>query len=93
MHIHIEICGVHLEIKITTGNTFVFFSLSQARERKNNQGMKFLAAFIAVCLSLSLISCETEPDEFDDGVTVEEENVSYSDKAKDSLITHLFQCF
>lgn len=40
--------------------------------------MKFIAAF-AVLLSLSLISCEIEPDEFDDGVTVEEEVVSYNE--------------
>lgn len=33
-----------------------------------------LALFL--CLSITLTSCETEADEFDDGVTVEDENVS-----------------
>jgi hypothetical protein len=51
--------------------------------------MKFVstAAIVGILLvSLSLVSCETETDEFDDGVTVEEEIVSnYT-----FILTHIF---
>lgn len=37
--------------------------------------MNFKATLVVLLSLATLISCETEADEFDDGVTVEDENV------------------
>lgn len=39
--------------------------------------MELKFAAIILLLSLSLVICDTETDEFDDGVIVEDENVSH----------------